>query len=160
VTVRGLIRVSVLALAFLPGASTSAHAADASAFARLVAARYHVDPHHVITADIDHDGDLDVVASTDRGFLVWVNDGAGRFTSETPKHRPMIDGHAPADTWDGAEPSHDETIQSGVASAPLVTERAQAPPSLSSRSDLSNHVVPCAARPRGSRTPRAPPLES
>ena len=150
----------MLALAFLPGAATQANAADASAFARLVAARYDVDPRHVITADIDDDGDLDVVASTDRGFLVWVNDGAGRFTSETPKHRPMIDGHAPADTWDGAEASHDETIQSGVASAPLVTERAQAPPSLSSRSALWNHIVPCAGRPRGSCAPRAPPLGS
>jgi hypothetical protein len=70
----------------------------------------------------------------------------------------MIDGHAPPDTWDGAEPSHDETIPSGGASTPLANERAHAPPSLSARSDLWNDLVPSAGRPRGSRAPRAPPI--
>ena len=39
-----------------------------------------------VTADIDSDGDLDVVA-TDRALnlLVWVNDGAGHFTRQRPK---------------------------------------------------------------------------
>jgi len=33
--------------------------------------------------DIDHDGDLDLVATTDRGdLLIWINDGHGRFTPE------------------------------------------------------------------------------
>src|SRR5215471_7652996 len=42
----------------------------------------------LITADLDADGDLDIVAA-DRsnggiGIVVWVNDGAGRLTRKTP----------------------------------------------------------------------------
>jgi len=40
-----------------------------------------------VTADIDADGDLDVVA-TDQALnlLVWVNDGSGHFTRQRPRH--------------------------------------------------------------------------
>jgi hypothetical protein len=149
--------VCALALALLPLSAGAARASDASAFARLVAARYNLDARHVVTTDIDFDGDLDVVVSTDRGFLIWVNDGAGRFTSETPKHHPIVDGHAPGDTWDGAGPSHDETIQSSVTSAPLTAEPERAPPSLSLRSDVLNDVLLHSGRARGGSVPRAPP---
>src|SRR5258708_4058204 len=39
----------------------------------------------VITADIDHDGDLDLVGTAPSGDVVtWINDGRGRFTLQEP----------------------------------------------------------------------------
>jgi hypothetical protein len=39
----------------------------------------------VIEGDIDHDGDLDLVAATSSGdVLIWLNDGHGRFTRQAP----------------------------------------------------------------------------
>ena len=60
----------------------------------------------LITADLDADGDLDIVAA-DRsnggiGIVVWVNDGAGRLTRKTPSSKgnlasepasPSLDEH-------------------------------------------------------------------
>ena len=61
----------------------------------------------LITADLDADGDLDIVAA-DRsnggiGIVVWVNDGAGRLTRKTPSKgnlaskpaSPSLDEHQP-----------------------------------------------------------------
>jgi hypothetical protein len=52
-----------------------------------------------ITADIDADGDLDLVA-TDRALnlLVWVNDGTGHFTRERPRQAAGVRTSAPAPT--------------------------------------------------------------
>lgn len=43
----------------------------------------------VVAADVDHDGDLDLSALSDRrGLLVWLNKaGHGRFTALKKKHR-------------------------------------------------------------------------
>src|SRR5262245_51242684 len=84
---------------------------DAATFARAVATRYHVVLKRVVATDIDRDGDVDVLSTTERGFFVWVNDGTGMFTSQAPKQRPAIDGTAPPDTWNGARPRDEETIQ-------------------------------------------------
>lgn len=153
-----LIRACALALVFVPAAGTSAQAADAGAFARQIAARYHVDQHRVVAADIDRDGDLDVVMATDRGFLVWVNDGAGRFTSQTAKHRPLIDGRDVADTWDAGRGGPEEWIPNGAPSMPIAAERAHAPPLFSSGSDVLVDSTRRADRTHGSSSPRAPPL--
>jgi hypothetical protein len=51
----------------------------------------------VITADVDHDGDLDLVRATPSGDVVtWINDGRGRFTLQEPLHTPQ--NLAPATT--------------------------------------------------------------
>jgi hypothetical protein len=152
-------------------AATSAHATalprgavvrvgptvDAAAFARAVATRYHVVLQRVVTADIDRDGDLDVLSTTERGFFVWVNDGTGRLTSQTPKHRPYIDGTAPPDTWNGAGPRDEETIQSEVPSSKLPSERAHAPPALTRQTAVSPDSSLDSAAPRTCSAPRAPP---
>jgi hypothetical protein len=37
----------------------------------------------VVESDVDHDGDLDLVAATSSGdLLIWINDGRGRFTRQ------------------------------------------------------------------------------
>jgi hypothetical protein len=49
-----------------------------------------------VTADIDADGDLDVVA-TDRALnlLIWVNDGTGRLTRQRPRQAGGVSTSAP-----------------------------------------------------------------
>jgi hypothetical protein len=153
-----MVFAGALALVLLPASVVSAGASDASTFARLVAERYQVDARRVATTDIDRDGDLDVVVATDRGFLVWVNDGAGRFTSEAPVRRPMVNGHAPDDTWSDAESSHDETIPSSAGSTPMAFGSGVVPPPLSAVSRVSNFIASRAGRTRGGSIPRAPPL--
>ena len=47
----------------------------------------------LIEGDFDHDGDLDLLATTASGdVLVWVNDGHGRFTRQEPSPRRNIAG--------------------------------------------------------------------
>ena len=132
-------------------------AIDVAAFARLVSTRYHVVLQRVVAADIDRDGDLDVLASTDRGFLVWVNDGAGRLTSQAPKPHPAIDGQAPSDTWNRARPRDEETIQNDVPSPRLPADQIHAPPVSVSRAIGSSDVPLCPAAAHDGSAPRAPP---
>ena len=55
-----------------------------------------------VTADIDADGDLDVVA-TDQALnlLVWVNDGSGHLTRQRPRHSGGESTSAPAPAFEG-----------------------------------------------------------
>ena len=47
----------------------------------------------LIEGDFDHDGDLDLLATTPSGqVLLWVNDGHGRFTRQEPSQRRTIAG--------------------------------------------------------------------
>ena len=61
---------------------------EAGAFRSLVRSRYHVEYRVVVAADVDRDGDLDVLATTDRGVTLWVNDGAGHLRAHRLPHRP------------------------------------------------------------------------
>ena len=152
------ILVRALGLTLAGGLTTAiaAYAADANSFAQQVARSYHVDPHRVIAADIDRDGDLDVLAATDDGFKVWVNDGTGHFTSRTPESSPLADGHPVANSQNGSESLDRETIQS--ESIPIVGTYAHAPPDTASRSAATVDVVVRRSSALGSRTPRAPPF--
>jgi hypothetical protein len=156
---RSLTRAGLaLACVLLPAAAS--WAADARSFARQISTLYHLDTHHIITADIDRDGDLDVVAATDHGFMVWVNDGAGRFTSQAPQQRPLVDGHPSGDSWSGDESRDNETIQSSTPSMPPAGEYGHAPPRTSSRSAVPVDGGSRNDISRGCRTPRAPPALS
>ena len=130
---------------------------DVAAFARTVANRYHVVLQRIVAADIDRDGDLDVLASTDREFLVWVNDGAGRLTSQAPKPRPAIDGHSAPDTWNGAEPRDEETIQNESPSPRLPGEQPHAPPGSISQTAVLSGVALRTSAAHDECAPRAPP---
>jgi hypothetical protein len=47
----------------------------------------------LIEGDFDHDGDLDLLATTPSGdILLWVNDGHGRFTRQEPSPRRALAG--------------------------------------------------------------------
>jgi hypothetical protein len=170
---RASIALLAITVAYVICGATAAHATtlpggavvcvgprvDAGAFARAVASRYHVVLQRVVAADIDRDGDLDVLSTTERGFLIWVNDGTGRLTSQTPKHRPFIDGTAPPDTWNGAPTGDEETIQNDVRSLRLPSARAHAPPSSVRPTASSADFWLYAAAPNTRSAPRAPPSE-
>src|SRR5438046_2239291 len=64
---------------------------DVAAFERSVALTYDLHFRRIVAADIDRDGDLDVVAATDRTLMFWVNDGAGHLTSQPPAQRRPLD---------------------------------------------------------------------
>jgi hypothetical protein len=131
-------------------------AIDLAAFTRTIATRYQVVLQRVAAADIDHDGDLDVVAATDRGFLVWVNDGGGRLTSQTARPKTGLDGRSP-ETWSGGRSRHAETIQNDAPSTRLSAAYAHAPPSSASTALplLSSDPRVCVCL--SAHVPRAPP---
>jgi len=130
---------------------------DVAAFARAVTSRYHVVLRRVVATDIDRDGDVDVLASTDFGFVVWLNDGAGRLTSQTPRHRPLIASGVPDRTWDDGAPRDEETIQNEAPSSRVTGEYVHASPSPVGQPALSADAPLPPDTSRGTRTPRAPP---
>jgi hypothetical protein len=130
---------------------------DTATFRRTVSIRYHVEFRKVVAADIDRDGDLDVVATTDHGFTVWVNDGSGHLTSQTPFGGPALDGRSSAVTWQGDERRGDEPIQDEVPSAPLLTAYAHAPPPAVGRSAGALDIPLTFDSGHRLRSPRAPP---
>jgi len=130
---------------------------DVAAFERTVARRYHIEFRKVVAADVDRDGDIDVVAATDRGFIVWLNDGAGHLTSQPPARRPAVDGTASGASWDGRDAHVDDPLQNDLPSPPLPGIYTHAPPALvrTAHCCASPALRPEAAF--GCRTPRAPP---
>src|SRR5262249_38183488 len=94
---------------------------EAGLFRSLVASRYHVEFRVVVAADVDQDGDLDVLASTDRSVTVWVNDGAGHLEVHRLPHGPAMASQGPGNTWQDREDRFDPTIQDGgTPSTPLI----------------------------------------
>jgi hypothetical protein len=134
---------------------------DSSAFARAVAERYKIQLTRVVAADIDRDGDIDVLGATDRGLVVWENDGTGRLTSRPLK--PTVSGplwDRPSDSWDKRPPADQSTIQNDAPAPRANSARAHAPPA-----DRSLHTVPTSSVPPsdftlGTSVPRAPPSAS
>jgi VCBS repeat protein len=126
-------------------------------FRRLVASRYHVEFRIVVAADVDQDGDLDVVAATDRSVTVWVNDGAGHLSVRRLPHRPEMTNSGPGNTWQGSDDRIDPTIQAGGAHFTSFVARAHAPPQADTRT-CAAASVPLSIDPHRRRSaPRAPP---
>lgn len=129
---------------------------DTAAFAQAIDRQFHVTLRGVVAADIDRDGDLDIVASTDRGFMVWVNDGAGRLTKQSPQHAPVVQGTVPAGTWRHGQSRRDVTVQNDTPSSGAAKEYAHAPPSVSRRGLSPDRSPWCSAAP-STNASRAPP---
>jgi hypothetical protein len=126
-------------------------------FRRLVASRYHVEFRIVVAADVDQDGDLDVVATTDRSVIVWVNDGAGHLRAQRLPHRPAMTNSGPANTWQGSEDRTDPTIQAGGAQFTSFVVRSHAPPQLNVRTLATGSLPLSIASHTRLSAPRAPP---
>ena len=129
---------------------------DIGAFERCVAKRYHVQFRKVVAADIDRDGDLDFISVTDAGLIVWVNDGHGRLTSETPTRAPAGAAGSSGAAWQDQAARRDDPFPNAGPSVPLPGSYAHGPPADYIRRTVSSDVFIC-RRPAGCRTPRAPP---
>ncbi len=131
----------------LPGSAAAVDPADLARFLRVVA------------DDLDHDGDLDVVANVGTvDLLVWENDGAGHFTPWPSKHRPEWQAQPPEPSFHGDLGASNEWIQNDdgrvarlESSDPIVDARR------TSALVATDRVAARQADP-GVRTPRGPPL--
>jgi hypothetical protein len=108
-------------------------------------------------ADIDADGDLDLIASDGTlDLLVWSNDGSGHFTRKYPVH-------APADGWFSRDGTLDPTSGTLPASVLRGGGASVLPPNREPRpfDPREWRVEPAAAsphpRPHLTRASRAPP---
>jgi FG-GAP-like repeat len=131
---------------------------DTSAVARFLSVHYQIEPRRIIAADIDRDGDVDVLAATDRSLLVWVNDGEGRLTSRAPARAPVLAGDTPGHAWRHRTVREQDTIQNDAPTPRMAPAAANVSPSISTQA-----IAPtCSSRPadrtRGGSVPRAPPL--
>jgi hypothetical protein len=130
---------------------------DLQVFERTVVRKYHVTFDRVIAADIDRDGDLDVLASTDHDFVVWVNDGQGHLTSQAPTRASALDGSPGASTWDEGEARRDESIQNDLPSSGVPGVYAHGPPSAAIEYRCADIVGLRLDSVSGCQIPRAPP---
>jgi hypothetical protein len=78
----------------------------------------------LIEGDFDHDGDLDLLATTPSGdVVVWVNDGHGRFTRQEPSPRRALAGDPVLASI--ADPSITVVVSDGwVLESPVRAHRA------------------------------------
>jgi hypothetical protein len=130
---------------------------DAPALHRLVPSADRLQIRVALGADLDADGDVDVVATTDRDLVVWINDGSGHFHRRAAHRHPIADGPPAPDRWRGDGPGAAEAVQAGAVLVPLLVVRAHAPPLDTASQLLSVHAVPRSDVPVRSRSPRAPP---
>ena len=131
---------------------------DAAAFARSVEARYRVELRRVVAADVDRDGDLDVLASTDRELLVWVNDGDGWLTSQAPPgHKPDVSAVPSGNTWREDDGTDRGTIQNDTPSRVSVS-RWHVPRDGLTREPELYAAAPAASFIHDTLRPRAPPV--
>ncbi len=110
-----------------------------------------------VAADIDQDGDIDLVANTNIGLLVWVNDGTGHLDTQAPGSVPVTHEEEPATSWSGGDLRRPESLPTSGVSVPLVTSATHASPQQTSR--LLDGSRPQASIGRGLLlfAPRAPP---
>ena len=163
---RGAVIVAGLLASGLMTAVSTAYAAsldrvgdpfDAAALRSLVASVYQLEVRVAVATDIDEDGDLDVVASTSSGLVVFVNDGSGLFDAQSPRGGSTTRGEEPATSWSGGDIHCPESIQTDGPSAPLVTAEAHLPPQEASRHLDQNRDRASLGRDFGFCAPRAPP---
>ena len=130
---------------------------DAPALHRLVPSADRLQIRVAVGADIDADGDVDVVATTDRDLVVWINDGGGNFRRRAAHRHPVADGPPAPGRWSDDGFGAAEAVQAGTPLMPLLVVHAHAPPiDAASHPPALYHIVRSDVCP-SSRTPRAPP---
>jgi hypothetical protein len=130
---------------------------DVAAFRQVVSSRYHVHFRVVVAADIDRDGDIDVLASTEHSLTVWVNDGAGHLKAQRLPQGPAAGVSVPGNAWRERERRVDPTLPGNASPSPVLVVRGHAPPvsglGVSRASRIARIVTPDLLR----SSPRAPP---
>lgn len=114
----------------------------------------------LVTADLDADGDLDIVAF-DRsgggvGIVVWVNDGAGRLTRKAPAPKGSLASEPVAPSIDERQATVMASVQpDGAAIATIGVNTWLTLPARPY--DLTRSLVPESATP-GTLRSRSPPV--
>jgi hypothetical protein len=129
---------------------------DLATFARSVATRYHVAFRQMVAADIDRDGDVDVIAAGDHDVVVWLNDGAGHLTTQKPSRQSGIDEQSPGDRVRSRQRRAADWVPN--AAPPLVV-RSELSTQCPSRRSAARRIVDALAAQQlaASHAPRAPP---
>ena len=111
----------------------------------------------VLRIDFDRDGDLDMLAATDGGVLLWLNDGRGHLVRQEPHSAPALDARDRVNRWRDTEQDSNESIQDDLPSLRLPPSYAHAPPSDGPDSLPAAAVAPPGDACAGALIPRAPP---
>ena len=113
----------------------------------------------IVADDLDHDGDLDVVANVGTlDLVVWENDGAGHFTRWPSRSRSQFQAQPPAASFHGDLGASREWIQNDdgrvvrLESRDPISDATQISLLLATDSVAARQLDP------GVRTPRGPPL--
>jgi len=130
---------------------------DAPALHLLVPSADRLQIRVAVGADIDADGDIDLVAATDHDVVVWINDGRGQFRRRPAHRHPIADGPPAPGTWRGDGFGAAEAVPAGGVLIPLLVVRAHGPPFDGASPLLSVHAIVHSDVCLSSRTPRAPP---
>jgi hypothetical protein len=131
---------------------------DAPAFERAITHSYHVTLNEIVAADVDRDGDIDVITTSDGVVVFWVNDGQGFLSSSEASSRPSLDGGAPAPVWDRGERDVDvASAQDDPQSVRLTGVYPHAPPPLAARRPLATDSALRVLETVDLSAPRAPP---
>jgi hypothetical protein len=157
----GLLALILAATASLASAESLAARGelfDAEALRALAAATHDDDVRAAVATDVDDDGDIDVVARTNTGLVVWVNDGSGHFDAQAPRQGPITRGENAPSTWSDGDTRRPESIQTDGVSAPFITSEAHAVPAETSRLFDRGRASPSVGSHFGLSPSRAPPI--
>jgi len=133
---------------------------DRPAFERAITRSYHVTFNEIVAADVDRDGDVDVITASDGVVVFWVNDGQGSLSSsEASSRSPSIDAGASAPVWDRGERDVDvASPQDDHPSVRLTVVYAHAPPLPAATRRLDTDPALRVLETSDLSAPRAPPL--
>lgn len=111
----------------------------------------------IVAADIDADGDLDIIASdASLHLFVWVNDGAGHLTPQRPAKSTAWHSEPGDPAFDGGPATSEVSAQSDPPSLHLRARTAGAALALLAGDSLTSGA-PVLITAASIRTPRAPP---
>jgi len=111
----------------------------------------------IVTIDFDRDGDLDVLAATDRGVRVWLNDGQGNLVVQpVQKASPFVDLAGMAQNA-GVRHDSSESIQNDLPSYDVQQSRTPGALDRPRGTALSGSFLATRDGSRSRIAPRAPP---
>jgi len=86
----------------------------------------------LVAADLDADGDLDIVAAAaangSPAIVVWVNDGGGRLTRKPPEAPKTLGADPPAPSVDQQPSAFVALVQAGSPAVPVLGTKASLAP--------------------------------
>src|SRR5262249_39152156 len=98
----------------------------------------------------------DIVAAGDHDLVVWLNDGAGRLTTQSPRREARTDGRVPLEGWRSRSRRTAETVPTDVQPLEPDKDINQFEPATTASSPRPARQLPVHFS-GAPHTPRAPP---